>query len=200
MGGSINDPADAAPAAGGTTGGEDMAPPPPADAGGGTDAPTTSPMRPDAAGAACATGMNYNFTIRPFPSQSGKFTAWFSATPSTAPTNSVIGLSDGMKFIHDNFAAIVRFGTSGMLDARNGTTYSSLTPIKYEAIEYQFRLVVDIPGKKYAAYVSWKGMPEVTIGTDLAFRDTAGVVNKMDYWGVESIAPNNTKVCGFLVQ
>ena len=75
-------------------------------------------------GAACATGGNYAFTIRPFASQKGTFTAFFTATPSRAPTNSVIGLSDGMKYLHDDFSAIVRFGTNGILDVRNGTAYA----------------------------------------------------------------------------
>jgi len=183
---------DGAPAA--DTGGQ-------ADTGGGmtADAPPAL-LRPDAMGAACITGMNYNFTIRPFPSQNGTFTAYFDATPSTAPTNSVIGLSDGMKYLHDNFAAIIRFAENGNLDARNGAAYSGPTPpLKYMATTYSFRLVVNVPAKTYSAHVSWGGNPEVTIGTNLAFRDSAGVVNKLDYFGVESIAPNNTKVCGFLV-
>jgi hypothetical protein len=43
----------------------------------------------------------------------------------------------------------VRFGTSGNLDVRNGAAYSSLVPIKYTVTDYHFRLVVDVPGKKY---------------------------------------------------
>ncbi len=109
------------------------------------DAPSVP--RPDAMGAACATGGNYAFTVRPFASQKGTFTAFFTVTPSRAPTNSVIGLSDGQKYLHDDYAAIVRFGTSGNLDVRNGTAYSSLVPIKYTVTDYHFRLVVDVPGR-----------------------------------------------------
>jgi hypothetical protein len=156
--------------------------------------------RPDVMGAACASGTNYGFTVRPFTSQRGTFTAYFTATPSRAPTNSVIGLSDGQKYLHDDYAAIVRFGTSGNLDVRNGTAYSSATPIKYEVTDYHFRLVVDVPAHKYSAYVSFKGMPEVTLGTDLAFRDSAGVPAQFSHWGVEAIAGHVTRVCNFLVQ
>jgi hypothetical protein len=161
------------------------------------DAPPAA-NRPEA-GQPCATGSNYNFTIKMFPAQSGKFTAFFSANPGPPPSNSVIGLSDGMKYLHDDFAAIVRFGTSGMLDVRNGTAYMSMTPIKYANIDYHFRLVIDIPGKKYSAYVTYDNMPEVPLGIDMAFRDSAGAVTMMNHWGVEAIAGHTTRVCNFAV-
>jgi hypothetical protein len=178
----------------------DVAGGPSPDAGGGTtaDAPPAV-ARPDAMGAACATGTNYNFTIRPFASQKGTFTAFFTASPGPPPTNSVIGLSDGMKYIHDDYAVIVRFGTSGNLDARNGAGYTSLTPLPYKNTDYHFRLVVNVPARTYSAYVTFDGMPEVTIGTNLAFRDSAGTPTQLSSWGVEAIAGHQTKVCGFLV-
>jgi hypothetical protein len=162
------------------------------------DGPPAVP-RPDAMGAACATGGNYNFTIKPFAAQTGTFTVFFTASPGPAPTNSVIGLSEGMKYLHDDFSAIIRFAENGNLDARNGTAYTSLTPIKYQNTEYNFRLVVDVPAHSYAAYVSWGGMPEITIGTNLAFRDSAPTPAQLSYWGVEAIGGHSTKVCGFLV-
>ena len=177
---------------GSVDGGRDMG------SGSGDGPPVTT--RPDAAGAACAIGQRYAFTIRPFMSQTGTFTAYFTVTPSNAPTNSVIGLSDGQKYLHDDFAAIIRFGTNGNIDARNGTAYTALTPIKYMVTDYHFRLVVNVATRTYAAYVSWGGMPEVTIGTDLAFRDSSGMPTQLNYWGVEAIAPHMTKVCGFLIQ
>jgi hypothetical protein len=178
-----------------------------ADLGGGTSPDTAGGNTADAppaanrpeAGQPCATGSNYNFTIKMFPAQSGKFTAFFSANPGPPPSNSVIGLSDGMKYLHDDFAAIVRFGTNGMLDVRNGTAYMSMTPIKYANIDYHFRLVIDIPGKKYAAYVTYDNMPEVPLGIDMAFRDSAGAVTMMNHWGVEAIAGHTTRVCNFAV-
>ena len=164
-----------------------------------TDANPSAP-RPDAMGAACATGQRYTFTVRPFTPQTGTFTAYFTVTPGRAPTNSVIGLSDGQKYLHDAYAAIVRFGESGNLDARNGTGYTSLTPIPYKVTDYHFRLVVNVPARTYSAYVSFEGMAEITIGTDLAFRDSAGTPTQLSHWGVEAVAPDVTKVCGFLVQ
>jgi hypothetical protein len=75
----------------------------------------------------------------------------------------------------------------------------SMTPIKYANTDYHFRLVIDIPGKKYSAYVSYSNMPEVPMGIDMAFRDSAGAVNMMNHWGVEAIAGHTTRVCNFAV-
>jgi hypothetical protein len=206
-GGSAGKDAASAPADGGATD--------PADAATTKDTVSAPPtdgapaaMRPDAMGQACKTGQNYNFTITAFdPPQTGVFTAWFSATPSAAPTNSVVGLSDGDVSVgsgatpeHELHQVLVRFAAAGQLDVRNGTMYTADTVIKYQAIQYDFRLVVDVPAKKWAAYVSWQGQPEVTLGTNLAFRESAKVPTKFDHYGVESVAPNNTKVCGFLAR
>jgi hypothetical protein len=201
-GGGMDASAPVEPDAGGPSpdlGTGDVAQGTPADSGSGTagDAPPAA-TRPEA-GQPCATGGNYNFTIKNFMSQNGKFTAFFTANPGPPPTNSVIGLSDGMKYLHDNFAAIVRFAENGNLDVRNGAAYMTMTPIKYANIDYHFRLVIDIPGKKYSAYVTPAGMAEVPMGIDMAFRDSAGAVNMMNYWGVEAIAGHTTRVCGFAV-
>jgi hypothetical protein len=193
--GAAEDPVDAAP---GTT--ADTASTPLADG-----APAVS--RPEGMGQACKSAQNENFTVTAFDQpRTGVFTAWFSATPSIAPTNSVVGLSDGDVGpgsgdtpLHNLHQILLRFGASGALDARNGTTYAADTVIKYTAIQYDFRLVVDVPGKKYAAYVSWSGQPEVTIGTNLAFRDSAAVPTKFDHWAVQSVA-NKTTVCGFITR
>ena len=67
--------------------------------------------------------------------RTGVFTAWFSTTPSIAPTNSVVGLSDGDVGsgdtpLHNLHQILIRFAASGTLDARNGATYSADTVIK----------------------------------------------------------------------
>ena len=195
-GGATKDSGDAGT---GTT--EDAASPPP------TDAPPAV-MRPDAMGQACKSAANENFVVTAFdPPQKGVFTAWFSATPSAAPTNSVVGLSDGDPGpgsgntpLHDLHQILVRFADkSGAIDVRNGATYTADNVVKYQAIQYDFRLVVDVPAKKYAAYVSWKGQPEVTLGTNLAYRDTAPMPTKFDHWGVHAVS-SKTTVCGFIAR
>jgi hypothetical protein len=163
-------------------------------------------QRPDAMGQPCKSAANEAFTVSAFEPQTGVFTAWFTATPSVAPTNSVVGLSDGdvgpgsgNTPLHELHQILIRFSMGGMLDARNGAVYASDTPIPYKAIPYDFRLVVDVPNKKYSAYVSWSGQPEVTIGTNLAYRDSARPATKFDHWAVQAVAAKTT-VCGFIVR
>lgn len=201
-------PTGAAPGAGGTT-------TEPSDAATGTpgDAASTPPadappavMRPDAMGQPCKSAGNEAFTVSAFDPQMGVFTAWFSVTPSIAPTNSVIGLSDGdvgpgsgNTPLHNLHQILIRFGASGAIDARDGATYRADSVIKYEVAQYDFRLVVDVPNKKYAAYVSSKGGPETTIGTNLAYRDSARPATKFDHWAVQANTAKTT-VCDFLVR
>jgi hypothetical protein len=178
------------------------------------DAASTAPtdgspavLRPDAMGQPCKSAANEAFTVTKFePAYTGVFTAWFSATPSIAPTNSVIGLSDGdvgpgsgATPLHELHQVLLRFGASGNLDARNGATYASDTVIKYQAIQYDFRVVVDVPNKKYSAYVSWSGQPEVTIGTNFAYRESARPATKFDHWAVQAVSARTT-VCGFITR
>ena len=162
-------------------------------------------MRPNEPGHPCKTGTGYAFTVTRFDQpQTGVFTAWFSATPSKARTNSVVVLAEGdvnrSNPPHNVSQILVRFAEQGQVDVRNGTAYSADMVIRYEPIQYDFRLVVDVPAKKYAAYVSWMGQPEVTLGTNLAFRDNTAVPTKFDHWGVEAVASDRTRVCGFLVK
>jgi len=164
-------------------------------------------LRPDAMGQACKSAANEAFTVTAFaPAQTGVFTAWFTATPGAAPTNSVVGLSDGdvgpgsgATPLHDLHQILIRFSAAGMIDARNGGAYAADTPIPYKAIPYDFRLVVDVPAKTYAAYVSWAGQPEITIGTNLAYRTSARPATKFDHWGVHAVSARTT-VCGFIAR
>jgi hypothetical protein len=192
--GETDAPADTA---GGMT--EDSATPPSG------DGPPALP-RPDAMGQPCKSASNEAFTVSAFEPQTGVFTAWFSVTPSTAPTNSVIGLSDGdvgpgsgNTPLHELHQILIRFAMAGTLDARNGTAYQANSVIMYKAIQYDFRLVVDVPNKTYSAYVSWAGQPEITIGTNFKYRETAKVPTKFDHWAVQSVA-SKTTACNFIVR
>ncbi len=165
----------------------------------------TAVGRPNEPGHPCKIGTGYRFTVTKFDQpQTGVFTAWFSATPSKARTDSVIVLAEGnvnrSNPPHNISQILVRFAAGGQLDVRNGTAYSADMVIRYEPIQYDFRLVVDVPAKKYAAYVSFKGQPEVTLGTNLAYRDNTAIPTMFDHWGVEAVASDRTRVCGFLVK
>ena len=169
------------------------------------DGPQGAVTRPNEPGHPCKVGTRYAFAVTRFDQpQTGVFTAWFSATPSKARTNSVVVVTEGdpnrTDPPHNVSQILVRFAEGGQLDVRNGAAYTAEKVIMYQPIQYDFRLVVDVPAHKYAAYVSWKDQPEITLGTNLAFRDNTAVPTKFDHWGVEAVASDMTRVCGFLVR
>src|SRR3989441_2597945 len=89
-----------------------------------------------------------------FAPQSGSFTAELDATPQNAAMDGVVGLSHGPAADYSSLAAIVRFNTSGMIDARNGGAYAASAAIPYSAgTTYNFRLVVSVSAHTYSVYV-----------------------------------------------
>ncbi|HXB01618.1 MAG TPA: hypothetical protein VNV15_02215, partial [Opitutaceae bacterium] len=114
-------------------------------------------------------------------SQTGTFTATFDATPSASPTNDVIALSNGPQTAYANFACLVRFNTSGDIDARNGSAYAAASTIPFSAnVSYHFRVVVNIAAQTYSIFVTPAGGSELTVGSNYAFRISDTTLN---YWG-----------------
>ena len=138
----------------------------------------------------------------PFTNQTGIFTATFDATPSEgAPLDVVMALSSGPKTAFGDFACLVRFQTLGIIDARNGANYEGpATDIPFSAnVKYHFRLVVNVPARTYSVYVTPAGGAELTVGTDFAFRPTAGAVTNLNNWGVIDDTEGSATVCDFKV-
>lgn len=120
-----------------------------------------------------------------FTAQTDTFTATFTAEPSSAATDCVMGLSEGTAAWYSDLAAIVRFNPSGAIDARNGSSYQADNTISYTAnTSYDFRLVVDIGAGTYSAYVTPEGGSEWAIGTDYAFRTEQSAVTSLDSWSI----------------
>lgn len=115
--------------------------------------------------------------------QSGTFTAEFDALSSVSPANAVAGLSSGAASGYTSLACMVRFNTSGQIDARNGGSFTT-GGISFAAnTVYHFRLVVNVPAHTYSAYVTAPGGSEQTIGTNLAFRTEQAAVASLSHAG-----------------
>jgi hypothetical protein len=110
--------------------------------------------------------------------QTGAFTATVAASPSISPSNAVVGLSSGAATGYTGIACMARFNTTGTIDARNGSGFTTGT-IPFSAnVTYTFRFVVNVATHTYSVYVTPAGGTEQTIGTSLAFRtETAAVTN-----------------------
>ncbi len=105
------------------------------------------------------------------PSTTSTMTVEFNATPSGSNIDGVFGLSNGTAFNYSDSAVIVRFNTSGKIDARNGGSYKANTSIPYTSDKtYRFRLYVNLSNHKYNAYVSSNGTDYQIIGKGYAFR------------------------------
>ncbi len=107
-----------------------------------------------------------------FATQAGQFSAEFDATPGQSGMDGVIGLSQNAASAYTQLAAIVRFNTSGTIDVRNGGAYQAAATLTYAAgTSYHFRMVVDVPAKRYSVYVRPQGAgAETTLAVDYAFR------------------------------
>ena len=113
--------------------------------------------------------------------QNGGFRITFEATPSSNSVDAVTGLSSGPASSFSNLAAIVRFNSSGMIDARNGADYTTGSSIRYYAgATYRFILDVHVSLHTYNAYVM-VGTTQKTIGRNLAFRVEQSRVSSLGY-------------------
>src|SRR6266576_2805636 len=129
------------------------------------------------------------------PSQAGAFEAQFDATPTAANMNGVVGFANGPAADWTNLAAIVRFNSTGTIDARNGGDYAAATAIPYTAgTTYHFRLDVNLASHSYTTYVTPAGGTEQPVGTAFAFRTEQSAVSALNNLGVYAAAGSAT-VC-----
>lgn len=120
--------------------------------------------------AACVT-IGSSWRNQAFTAQSAPFTATFSAIPSAARIDGVLGLSGRTVSDYTHLAAILRFNTSGNIDARNGGAYQYKAWVPYSAgVTYRFRVSVDPSSSRYSLWVTPPGSSERQIAENYAFR------------------------------
>jgi hypothetical protein len=165
-------------------------------------APDVGPdLPPDVMGAPCATSMGGAYVNNPFAMQAGTFTATFDATPTSATMDTLIGLSDGAANALTDLAVIIRLGTTGNIDARNGASYQSASTIPYAAnMTYSFRVLVNVTAHTFSAYVKPPAGAEQLIGMNFAFRTEQAAATRLNSWTVRANATGGSKLCNFAVQ
>ncbi len=151
-----------------------------------------------AAAASCLTSSPaWNNTS--IPAQSTAFTAAYDATPNSAKMDGLTGLSDGGATGFSSLAVAVRFNNAGMIDARNGGAYAAAMSIPYSAgLSYHFRLAVDPAAHRYSIYVTPPGKPELTLGTNFAFRTEQATRSTLNNWALYADSGSH-QVCNFAV-
>ncbi len=154
--------------------------------------------------APCVTARNGGGWVNTsFASQTGTFTAQFDVTPSSATIGGHVGISHGAQTAYTGFANIVRFNTTGTIDARNGGGYAATTTLHYTAgATYHVRMAIDIPTHHYSIFVTPPGGSEVTIGSNFAFRLEQNTVTSLNNYGLflAATTTNTLRVCNFTVQ
>jgi hypothetical protein len=116
-------------------------------------------------------------------SQGSTFRVTYDATASASPVNAISGLSSINAWQYSDLATGVRFNPSGMIDVRNGSTFTAANNVPYQAgVTYHFILDVNVSSHTYSAYVLL-GSGQITLGTNVAFRTeqaSVAVLNTVD--------------------
>ncbi len=116
-------------------------------------------------------------------SQSGVFTASFTAVPTTSAASgedSVIGFSNGSASTYSSLAVNVRFGVNG-IDAMNGSGYQTLKSLSYSpGTSYLVEFVINIPSHVFSVYVTPQGQSQVLIAQNFGFRTTQATVASLN--------------------
>src|SRR5213594_2391705 len=134
-----------------------------------------------------------------FAPQSGSFTAEFDATPQNAGMDGVMGLSNGPAAAYSSLAAIVRFNTSGMIDAINGGVYAASAAIPYSAgTTYHVRFVVSVPAHTYSVYVRSGSNAEQLLASNFSFRTEQAAASALNNLGLYASVGSET-VCNLAV-
>ncbi|NDP20923.1 MAG: T9SS type A sorting domain-containing protein [Paludibacter sp.] len=141
-------------------------------------------------------GMNaaVTWTTFPFTAQSGSFVVEFDATPDSVFVDGVMALlnvegAGGSAW--SLMACSVRFGVTGLVEARNGGAFAAVTPLTYEAgKKYHVKMDINVTTHKYDVVVTPNGGAAVTIASNYSFRTEQAAIPQLQYFSrvVSSIA------------
>jgi Abnormal spindle-like microcephaly-assoc'd, ASPM-SPD-2-Hydin/Fibronectin type III domain len=121
-------------------------------------------------------------------SQASTFRIAYDATASSSSANAISGLSSGSANEYTDLATGVRFNPSGMLDVRNGSSFTAAASVAYRAgVTYHFILDVNVSNHTYSAYVVLSS-GQITLGSNMAFRTEQRSVSALNDVGVMSSA------------
>ena len=112
-----------------------------------------------------------------------------NATPAGDNVDTVMGLSNGEASSYTDLAAIVRFASNGMIDARDGDVYVSHNQIRYSRYsEYSFTFKVDFYTHTYSVWVSSynDNLDNVLLVENVKFRTEQSNLSSLNNIGIYS--------------
>lgn len=124
-----------------------------------------------------------------------------SATPSTAPLDSVIGFGNVEASSYLNLAAAVQFDqVTGTVRARNGGSYAAVNTFTYSAgVKYALEFTINVVAKTYSLTITAPGGSPITIATNYAFRTEQSGISSITHMSAVTTGSNNTVVENILV-
>jgi unsaturated chondroitin disaccharide hydrolase len=106
----------------------------------------------------------------------GVRTIALDVTPRAAPIDGVVGWADASTTPTGaaSYAIAVRLAPSGVFEVRDGEAWTAATRVPYAAgATYRLRVLADPGARRYAAWVTPPGGPEVALAHAAAFRSDA---------------------------
>jgi hypothetical protein len=148
----------------------------------------------------CVQSSADTWTSIPFPAQTAQFTVTYDAIPGRTNMDGLVAFSQNPATHYTSNAVLVRFSVSGVIDARNGSTYSAERYIPYfPGGTYHFRVVIDPVAKRYSVYVtppgSWR---ERRVAADYAFRSEQAATFALNNWNTLAEIGSQT-VCNMAI-
>jgi hypothetical protein len=126
--------------------------------------------------------------------QQSAFTVSFEVTPHASSMDGVIGLSEKPGAAYADYAAQVRFGAAGVIEARRAAEYAADVAHPYTSgATYRIRMVVDPPAHSYSVFVGPPGT-EQQIANNYGFRTEQATASQIANWGVIS-SQGDLEVC-----
>lgn len=133
--------------------------------------------------APCVTASEENINQALEAAQRGTFEIVWEVTPRSEDLDAAIGTSSGANTGGIGFATSTRFGSSKLIDARDGDRYAAETNIPYEIGQtYRVRQVIDVATRTYDAHVQVGDQPEQLLAEDYAFRAEFSQATLIDHW------------------
>jgi len=130
------------------------------------------------------------------------FTATFAVAPSSSAMDAALGFFTPSSSGQPNLSNLINFSPAGVIQVRNGDSFTPST-VPYAAGEtLQFRLVENLPATTYSLFVTPPGAAEVPLATDLQVPSDQRGTTTLGGWGLIVNAPAGAtlSVCNFSLQ
>jgi hypothetical protein len=130
------------------------------------------------------------------------FTATFSVTPCSSALDAALGFFAPAPSNQPTLSSLINFSPAGVIQVRDGDSFTSST-VQYVAGEtLQFRLVENLPATTYSLFVTSPGAAEIPLATDLQVPSDQRGATTLGGWGqiVNAPAGATLAVCHFSLQ